>query len=128
MDDIISDAIRKIDDGGNSSFITSNASSIAPALYYLAGYLLCAADKESERRGKQEMSSDLENFVCSSQCLDSEDSVLECLPTSKVDRLNAYGGLKYSNANFFIIGCYLEEIFKEIYTGVNLVIFGDRLH
>ena len=35
-DDIISDAIRKIDDGGDSSFIPSNASPIAPALYYLA--------------------------------------------------------------------------------------------
>ena len=113
MDDIISDAIRKIDDGGDSFFIPSNASPIAPALYYLAGYLLCAADKESERRGVQEMSNDLENFVCSSQCLDSEDAVLECLPTSKVDRLNAYGGLKYANANFFLLFVTLKKYLKK---------------
>uniref|UniRef100_A0A6U5M1Z5 SAP domain-containing protein n=1 Tax=Corethron hystrix TaxID=216773 RepID=A0A6U5M1Z5_9STRA len=123
MGDIISNAIRKIDDGGDSSFIPSNASPITTALYYLAGYFLYAADKESERRGVQEMLNDLENFVCSSQCLDSEYAVLECLLTSKVDRLNAYGGLKYANANFFVIVCYLEEIFKEIYTSVNLVIW-----
>ena len=101
MDTIISDALEKVKNGDKRDFIPSNSKPLAQCLYYVAGYLLSAAEKESNRRGNTDFARDMDVFVNTCVCADVEEARFANLPISKVERLCAYGGLKYASCDFF---------------------------
>ena len=60
-------------------------------------------------------------------CCATEAEALD-LPVGKVNRLIAYGGLKYPNRNFFDFICRIEKCFASLLTNENLVIHGPSLN
>ena len=69
-------------------------------LYYISGWVLSAMKKTAHHR-KKDTSNSMNNFIKS--CLiSSEDAKKSSMPTGKVDRVMAFGGLSFCSPNFFI--------------------------
>mmetsp|Transcript_21501 Transcript_21501/g.33316 ORF Transcript_21501/g.33316 Transcript_21501/m.33316 type:complete len:94 (+) Transcript_21501:13-294(+) len=63
MDTTIYYAWEKVKNGDKRDFILSNSKPLAQYLYYVAGYLLSAAEKESNCRGSTNFARDMDVFV-----------------------------------------------------------------
>ena len=98
--------------------------SFSETIYYIAGWLICAVGKESTSR-KPSLSRLLEQLAynCSLHVVEAE--VLN-LPVRKVNRLMAYGGLKYPARILFV--CRIEKCFGSLLTNENLVIHRPTLN
>jgi len=112
----------------STSFIVPEKDSpIAPILYYISGWLLTTIEKESIRRGSTVIAGYLEILVEKCTCIDAETSGSAGLPTEKVDRVCAFGGLKYPSSEFFCLVGRFEHVFSSVLTNANLALHGGKL-
>ena len=57
-------------------------------IYYLAGWILCAAEKESQRRGQKLIVKYFEILLSNVICIDLDTVRSAKLPTGKIDHAN----------------------------------------
>jgi uncharacterized membrane-anchored protein YjiN (DUF445 family) len=99
----------------------------AETLYYVVGFLLCAATKEARRR-REKMALNLKFLVASASIeKDNIDNARTMLPTGKVDRINEFGGLHHPTKEFYEVVASWEYMFVKCLTNVNLLLQGRNL-
>ena len=69
----------------------------------------------------------MEAVVENCTCIDADTARVADLPTSKVDRVCAFGGLKYPSKSFYHFICSIEHVCCSILTIENFALHGGEL-
>ena len=77
-------------------------------IYYIAGWFICAIEKEFSQRNL-ELSSYLEH-IADNTCVNSSEAKGSGVPIGKVHRLIAYGCLEYHNRDFSGLYARLKNV------------------
>jgi hypothetical protein len=91
-------------------------------LYYVSGWLLRAAEMESQRRRKDStIRNQLTSLVELGEVANEDE--LSDLPYNEVATTDAFGGLKYPNQMFFTFVAMLENCCVHCLTANNIIVF-----
>ena len=127
ISDFLEASVVKITDDVDCKFVPGNDQDHAFVLYYIAGWLLCAAEKECESRGGKLIGKFVDIFVDNTCCVDVDCARSAGLPTQKIEEKECYGGLKYPSKEFYCFVCAIEFMFCSVLTDENFTIFGGKL-
>jgi hypothetical protein len=95
-------------------------------LYYIAGWMLRAAEMEAQRRNEDStIHKHLVTLVEYGE-VSSQDELVE-LPVGEVVRTDAFGGLKYPNQMFFSFVAMIENACRTCLTANNTIIHGPYI-
>ena len=120
------EAISLITAGDLKSILPSDVC-LAETMYYIAGWLLSVIGNESDRRKDTIVSNILDNIFITCN-IDRESADSCALLCGKVNRVMAYGGLKYPSASFYHFVAKIEKCFGTIITSENLLLHGPSLN
>ena len=88
IDNVIEKFVKEVSDDSSLSYVPANLSLLAQNVYYVAGFLIHSAEKESIRGGGEtDRSINLEKLVDACQCIDDEHALEFNLPIDRVKRL-----------------------------------------
>lgn len=101
---------------------------IAQHVYYVAGFLCRAGEKEKERRTDQQLIGDCigainDHFDSSSAEIEKSNDLPQNL-AGLVDKRSVHGGLKYPNRQFYSLVAKMEYCYSRLATPHNLTTFG----
>lgn len=100
-------------------------------IYYIAGYMLKAAEKEGLRHGdKSEVRRAL--LRLSESVYSTKDgaelaNIRSMLPTGKVDRIISFGGLKYPTEEFYLAVWRTEGVYSKVLSDDVLILEGGSV-
>uniref|UniRef100_A0A7S1FUV8 Uncharacterized protein n=1 Tax=Corethron hystrix TaxID=216773 RepID=A0A7S1FUV8_9STRA len=127
ISDYLDDLVGKVVNDTDFKFVPWNDQTHAFVMYYIAGWLLCAAEKECENRGSKFIGKFINIFVNNTCCVDADCARSASLPTQKVETADSYGGLKYASKEFYYFVWAIEFMFCSVLTDENFTIFGGKL-
>jgi len=93
-------------------------------LYYIAGWLLCAAGKEGNHRAEGTLKSILLSLAIIGHEISPEKRA--DLPTGKVRRAERYGGLKFPTRHFYRFVAAVKKVCETMLVNRSLVLFLRR--
>jgi hypothetical protein len=115
-----------LDKSLNDAFVFPENIYHQESLYYIAGWLLCATEKEGKRRRKgSPLNIGLSQLAEESHEFDTLR--LSFLPIGKVSRIQRYGKLKFVTLNFYRLVGTIEKICQGLFVDKSLVVFGPKL-